>query len=310
MNQLTMQITTKTAKAPDLTGQRFGTLVAGEKTTHKGRPAYVMHCDCGVTKVMRRDVLVGSGRVLTCKTKGKHEQSVESQGLFYGPLLSRLTAEAKGYKWYVTGRACSAGHLCERQTANGRCRDCAAETNAENCRRWYEEKGRAQVIKTAKQWVQANPEKVKATKSAHWKRKLATPQGRIKRSCRRRVVSALFANGLSKTEATAQLIGCSLEAFAAHLESQFSPEMTWENYGRTTWHIDHIRPCESFDLSCPMQRSICFNWRNQQPLGALQNIAKGAAWTPAMETEWVQHMRGLGFEGDLALVFETVKLAA
>jgi hypothetical protein len=258
---------------------------------------------------MRHDVLRG-GAVLTCKTKGKHEHTVESSDLFYGPLLSRLTAEAKGYKWYVTGRPCANGHACERQTANGSCRECGNRTNAERCREWYAKKGRAQVIETAKRWVESNPEKSKAVKKAHMKRKLATPQGKAKRSCRRRVIQALFVSGSIKSESTLQLIGCSLDAFADHLERQFTPCMTWENYGRTTWHIDHVRPCESFDLTCPFQRSICFNWRNQRPLAARENWAKGAAWTPEMEAEWVAHMLDLGWEGELSLVFKPVTMAA
>jgi len=37
------------------------------------------------------------------------------------------------------------------------------------------------------------------------------------------------------------------------LESQFYDGMTWENYGSTddkdNWHIDHVSPCELFDLT-------------------------------------------------------------
>ena len=39
--------------------------------------------------------------------------------------------------------------------------------------------------------------------------------------------------------------------FRAYLESQFTTGMTWENKG--TWHIDHRRPCASFDFTDPEQ---------------------------------------------------------
>ena len=47
------------------------------------------------------------------------------------------------------------------------------------------------------------------------------------------------------------MLGCSLVEFRAYLESQFTTGMTWENKG--TWHIDHRRPCASFDFTAPEQ---------------------------------------------------------
>jgi hypothetical protein len=71
-------------------------------------------------------------------------------------------------------------------------------------------------------------------------------------------------------------VGCSAEHLRAHLESKFEPGMTWNNYGE--WHVDHIRPCASFDLSDPKQLAECFNWSNLQPLWAKENISKGAKY--------------------------------
>ena len=49
--------------------------------------------------------------------------------------------------------------------------------------------------------------------------------------------------------------------------------MTKENYG--LWHVDHIIPCASFDLTDPKQQKICFHWSNLQPLKAIDNLKKG-----------------------------------
>ena len=81
--------------------------------------------------------------------------------------------------------------------------------------------------------------------------------------------------GLSKTARTLELVGCSLHEPWAHLEQQFSPAMSWDNYGYYGWHIDHIRPCSSFDLSDPEQQRLCFHYTNLQPLWAKQNMRKG-----------------------------------
>lgn len=71
-----------------------------------------------------------------------------------------------------------------------------------------------------------------------------------------------------------QLLGCSIREFKAHLESQFQAGMTWDNYGE--WHVDHIVACSAFDLSCPIQQRLCFNFSNLQPLWARDNLVKGS----------------------------------
>lgn len=78
----------------------------------------------------------------------------------------------------------------------------------------------------------------------------------------------------NKSECTKDLLGCSLEHFVKHLESQFQPGMTWQNYG-SYWSIDHIEPCCSFDLSTEDNQRRCFNWRNCRPLTVSENSRKG-----------------------------------
>ena len=87
-----------------------------------------------------------------------------------------------------------------------------------------------------------------------------------------RVKDALKGN--SKTLPTMKLLGCSVEFFRKHIESQFQEGMTWENYGLHGWHLDHIKPCASFDLSDPEQQRQCFHYANMQPLWADENRSK------------------------------------
>jgi len=79
-----------------------------------------------------------------------------------------------------------------------------------------------------------------------------------------------------KTGKTMELTGCSKDDLLKHLESKFSEGMSFENYGE--WHIDHIRPCASFNLEDPEEQKKCFHWTNLQPLWALDNIRKGDKW--------------------------------
>jgi hypothetical protein len=60
--------------------------------------------------------------------------------------------------------------------------------------------------------------------------------------------------------------------------------MSWENYGRKGWHIDHIRPLSSFDLTDAEQRRIAFHHTNLQPLWASDNWGKGGRYNAAETT--------------------------
>ena len=41
-------------------------------------------------------------------------------------------------------------------------------------------------------------------------------------------------------------------------------------------HIDHIRPCSSFNLTKEDEIEKCFHYKNMQPLWAKDNLTKGA----------------------------------
>lgn len=88
--------------------------------------------------------------------------------------------------------------------------------------------------------------------------------------------------GKSKSARTLKLLGCSISHLKKHLESKFTFGMSWNNYGRgwgtkgmQEWHIDHIKPCASFDLSKPSEQRKCFHYTNLQPMWAKNNLIKG-----------------------------------
>ena len=81
--------------------------------------------------------------------------------------------------------------------------------------------------------------------------------------------------GTVKSKRTMELLGTSIDNFWSHLESKFKPGMTRNNYGKR-WHIDHVIPCASFDLTKPEEQFKCFHYTNLQPLWAKENLKKGA----------------------------------
>lgn len=120
-------------------------------------------------------------------------------------------------------------------------------------------------LQCGKTFIKHGPQKFCSKKCSHKNKQLI-------QNLRNRLYMAL--KGKLKLLTTKKLLGCSLEEFWKHLESQFQPGMTRENYGK--WHVDHIKPCISFDLTKISQQKKCFHYTNLQPLWAEENLKKGS----------------------------------
>lgn len=86
--------------------------------------------------------------------------------------------------------------------------------------------------------------------------------------------SRLYSAVQKKSDSTIILLGCSSQQLITHLEEQFVEGMSWDNYGVHGWHIDHIKPCASFDLTVESEQRKCFHYTNLQPMWAADNISK------------------------------------
>jgi hypothetical protein len=86
------------------------------------------------------------------------------------------------------------------------------------------------------------------------------------------VRSAMLRSGHSNLVET--VIGCTVPELRAHLARQFAPGMSWENYGKHGWHIDHILPKRCFDISTEDGFQAYWSLSNLRPLAAKANIAK------------------------------------
>lgn len=96
-------------------------------------------------------------------------------------------------------------------------------------------------------------------------------------------------------------LGCDMIFFCNHLESQFQSEMNWSNQGKYGWHIDHILPCELFDLSKEEQIFVCFNYKNLKPQWRITNIEKsdflpdGRRARDLISQEKLEYLKSLGY---------------
>lgn len=164
---------------------------------------------------------------------------------------------------------------------------------ASACSKAHYHKNKKQVLARDREYRIANADKIRnRTKIARqcrtseqrarqrayrstWRKanELKNPTAKVLRNLRRRIGYAL--NGRDKSAHTAELLGCNAHTLRVHLEGKFKPGMSWKNYRIDGWHVDHVRPCASFDLSDPEQQRACFHYTNLQPLWWYENIAKG-----------------------------------
>jgi hypothetical protein len=112
--------------------------------------------------------------------------------------------------------------------------------------------------------------------NAYCKKWLKDPSNKLALSVRTRTAQAL--RGLCKTLPCQELLGCDFATLRKYLEAHFQKGMTWSNYGRNGWHVDHIKPCASFNLAFAKDRKKCFHYTNLQPLWAKENWSKNAKY--------------------------------
>tara|TARA_Y100000401_G_scaffold46089_1_gene35449 strand:- start:4728 stop:5501 length:774 start_codon:yes stop_codon:yes gene_type:complete len=152
-----------------------------------------------------------------------------------------------------------------------------------------------------KSWKDSNPEKVKEYRkktAINYKTNetMRIGRNRYQRNLRRNNPSYAIRDRLCKIiraslkrsgmnpgkkvrSSTEELTGCTFEKLTHHIESQFTGGMNWDvflNGGRSGIHIDHIKPCASFDLTKEEEQKKCFHYTNLQPLWGRDNQRKGS----------------------------------
>ncbi len=148
----------------------------------------------------------------------------------------------------------------------------------------------------AAKWAQANPERIVERSRVYYgkNRTKILNYGKIYHRNRRRTdlnyklkcelrsrLGHAVKNG-SKSGSAVRDLGCTIPAFKLYLESKFRPGMSWDNWSRFGWHIDHIKPLAKFDLTKRKQFLEACHYTNLQPLWAEENLKKSdrPGWTP------------------------------
>lgn len=94
---------------------------------------------------------------------------------------------------------------------------------------------------------------------------------KLKRNLRRRLLYCI-----RKDKSTMEYTGCEISFLKKWLESLFTEEMTFDNYG-SYWQVDHVIPCSKFNLENENEIYNCFHWTNLQPLESKENLSKSGS---------------------------------
>lgn len=154
----------------------------------------------------------------------------------------------------------------------------------------YHTKNKEKRNKQCKDYYHDNKDKVKEYRKrnkdslARWHRERRTERFSkdvlFKLKCKLRTRLNMAIKGNFKSGSSIKDLGCSIEELKTYLESKFYPNprtdepMTWGNHSRYGWHIDHIKPLCSFDLTNREEFLKACHYTNLQPLWAEENYIK------------------------------------
>ncbi len=149
---------------------------------------------------------------------------------------------------------------------------------AERNKIWQATHRKNRVVASTK-WRSKNRERANAYARKYAKEKRQNnPAFGIKMRLYSRMNHAVKSQNIRRSNRVGELIGCTIPELMEHIQKQFKPGMAWNN--RHLWHIDHMRPCASFDLTDPEQQRQCFHYTNLQPLWAKDNYSKHDYYFP------------------------------
>lgn len=139
------------------------------------------------------------------------------------------------------------------------------ETDKERKRKWYLENRELTIERSRIRHIEKREERNKYLKGYYKDNPhIYTWRGLVYRTL----------NGKIKDGDTLELLGYTYNELKEHIESLFTDEMTWSNYGE--WHVDHIIPLSKFDETTPIH--IVNALSNLQPLWATTREINGVVY--------------------------------
>lgn len=139
--------------------------------------------------------------------------------------------------------------------------------------RWYK-KNQQKKISDNKNWVKNNKQRRRDSDNKYYiKNYISGTRYKIAMLLRTRLNMALKSN--QRKGSAVYDLGCTIPELKLHIEKQWKEGMNWGNWKLRGWHIDHIKPLASFDLTNRKQLLQAVNFNNLQPMWWRENIVKG-----------------------------------
>jgi hypothetical protein len=133
-------------------------------------------------------------------------------------------------------------------------------------------------VRTAavKAWTAKQDPSIRRAKSrAHGRKRRQDPKYRVHDTMTSRIHKVLRrAKGLPLHK----ILPYSHQQLVDHLEAQFQPGMSWENYGRKGWHVGHRKPVCRFKFTAVTDKGFqeCWALANLFPQWEEENLKAGA----------------------------------
>jgi hypothetical protein len=156
----------------------------------------------------------------------------------------------------------------------------------------YYKNNREKILSKQKEYQSLNKDKVRSSKVKSERKRMANdPSFKLRKRISGQIRDHMKRFGSSKNgKSILNFIPYAIKDLRIHLENQFEPWMTWDNYGvynsktwdnddptTWTWNIDHIIP--QYKLPCQSMEEDnfkkCWALENLRPMSAKQNLLDG-----------------------------------
>lgn len=153
-------------------------------------------------------------------------------------------------------------------SSGGNCKECEKARMKE-----YRENHPIKRKETKDKWNANNPDWIKQNKKNYVKRRIKRdPVYRAMKIMRARTTEYANRKFHDKRGKFSEIIGIDPDGLREYISSKFKEGMSWENYGWSTWHLDHIIPISSAKSIKELEELS--HYTNLQPLWKDENLDK------------------------------------